>query len=233
MYIYGKNPVMDLYKKNRNIIKKFYFEKKKYDEFAKRIDKGIIFPLNSLKGKKIMQENHQGIIAEIEDPKIMDFDFFLSEIKSKKNKTIIILDRINDPQNLGAIMRSASAFGAAGIVSSIHESVGLTPGVIKASAGTWININYTQVNNLSNAISKLKDQGYWIVSTTMNGENSLSEIRDFNEPLAIIFGNEGKGVKKTLISKSDFKISIPMSKNTESLNVSVTAGIILFSIMKG
>ncbi len=232
MLIYGKNPVMDLYKKSPKVIKKFYVDLNRHKDFLNQVDSKLVFPISDIKGKhKIMQEVHQGIIAEIDDPKQLNILELIEITKKRKNKTIIILDRINDPHNLGAIMRSVSAFNGAGIISSIHESAGLTPGALKSSAGTWMNVNFVQVNNLSNAIKTLKENDYWIASAIMNGKETLEDIKNFDRPLAIIVGNEGSGVKKTLILKSDLTVSIPMKSNTESLNVSVAAGIILF-IMK-
>ncbi|MGL4617005.1 MAG: 23S rRNA (guanosine(2251)-2'-O)-methyltransferase RlmB [Mycoplasmoidaceae bacterium] len=174
--------------------------------------------------------NHQGVIAWIKNENYLteNFSYFLSKVKSSinKRKVIVIIDEISDTGNFGAIIRSCDAFGVDGIIIKNKNQAEINEYVIKASTGAIYNSNILRVTNLGTTIKKLKEDNFWIVSTTLNDSKNLNDTK-FNFDCCLIFGNEKNGISKKLIENSDFKINIPMLGSVQSLNVSVSAGIIL------
>lgn len=237
MLIYGKNPIKDLFEFDKSLIKKIYIEKKRHQSFYNDLEKANINLLEYKDFKYNEEINHkdntQGIIADIKDPKNYSIKELIQVNKDNKRPVLVMLDRIEDPQNFGAIIRNAAAFGATGIIYPSRNSAKLNSTSMKTSAGNWIHTNFAEVTNLSNAIKELKENDYWIVSTSLDANTSLSELKDFDKPLVILLGNEGKGVKKTLQEEADFNIKIDMSSKVESLNVSSAAAIILHSLNDG
>ncbi len=237
MIIYGKNPVKDLFDNDSSKIKKVWIDKKRHQSFYIDLEKsGIeLIDIKELRYKSVElsgQENIQGIIAEIEEPKIYSLKELININKDNSNTKLLILDQIEDPQNFGAIIRNAAAFGVDGIIYPTRSAAKLTPTVMKTSAGTWMNVNLCETGSLNSVIQVLKENFYWIVTTALDANTTIDEIKDLNQPVAIILGNEGKGVRKTLQEKSDYRIKIGMEPNVESLNVSSAAAIILHELYK-
>lgn len=174
---------------------------------------------------------HQGIMAEIKPYEYYDFDSLISLTKKKKERTpiIVVLDGINDPQNLGAILRCCDVFDVTGIVISKHNQVPLNATVAKTSAGAINYVPVTLVNNLNQAISRLKDEGFWVVSTDGKGTIDYSSIK-YDFPVCLIVGSEGFGVSKLLLENSDYIVKIPQFGHVNSLNASVATGILLSKI---
>ncbi|MCE7954027.1 MAG: 23S rRNA (guanosine(2251)-2'-O)-methyltransferase RlmB, partial [Chlorobi bacterium CHB7] len=144
---------------------------------------------------------------------------------------ILILDEIQDPHNVGAILRSAECSGVNGVILTKHNSATITSTVVKVSAGATEHLNICQVNNLSQTIDELKKNGFWIVGSSFENSKNYNEV-DYKIPIALIVGNEEKGIRKLTASKCDFLIKIPMSGKIQSLNVSVATGILLFEILR-
>jgi 23S rRNA (guanosine2251-2'-O)-methyltransferase len=144
---------------------------------------------------------------------------------------ILILDEIQDPHNVGAILRSAECSGVNGVILTKHNSATITTTVIKTSAGATEHLKICQVNNLSQAIDELKEKGFWIVGSSLENAKNYTDV-DYKIPIALIVGNEEKGIRKLTASKCDFLVKIPMIGKIQSLNVSVAAGIILFEILR-
>lgn len=233
MLIYGIQPIKTLFYKKPFLIKEVYINKKRHQSFyfeLKKDSKIKIFEYSKAEKRLFKNNNDQEIVAKIVEPNYFGVKELIERNRGKKNPVILILDQITDPHNYGAILRNVSAFGGNGIILSKYNTVSLTPSAIKASAGNWINVDIAEEVNLKNAIKMLKDNGYWIVSTVMKSNKTLNDLKKFQNPLGIILGNENKGIKQSLIKDSDLLISIPMKNNTESLNVSVTAAIILYSL---
>ncbi len=237
MIIYGKNPVKDLFDRDPSQVKKVWIDSKRHQQFVKLLEsngvqiediKKLQYNSVELTGK----ENIQGIIANIKDPKIFSLSELLNECAKKDNPKILILDQIEDPQNFGAIIRNAAAFDVDGIIYPSRQAVGLNSTVMKTSAGNWMNVNLCETGSLNSVIKNLKDNFYWIVTTSLDANSSMDEIRDMNQPMAIILGNEGKGVRNSLQEKSDFKIKIDMNPEVESLNVASASAILLHSLYK-
>ena len=229
MKIYGKNVAIEKLNSNSKI-KKIYLS----DNFndmkilslikQKNINTEI---LNKKELDKMCNGLHQGIIMEVEDIKTYDLDSTISSI-DKEYPLIVILDHIEDPHNFGAIIRSCEAFGVDAIIIPNDRSVDITSTVVKVSVGTIEKVKIIKVVNLNNTIKKLKEYGYWIVGTDMEGV-AYTQI-DYKTKIAIVIGNEGKGISRLVGENCDYLAKIPMKGTVNSLNASVACGIFLSEI---
>ena len=173
----------------------------------------------------------QNIFAEIEEYKYYDIDDILEYAKSKnENPYIIILDEIEDPYNLGSIIRTAVASGCHGMIIKNRDACKVNNTVIKISSGTAFNIRISLVNNISKAIEYLKSNGLWIVGSDMNGNNMYET--NLKGTTCLVMGNEGKGISKLVREKCDYICSIPMYGNAESLNVSNATSVMIYEIIR-
>ena len=173
----------------------------------------------------------QNIFAEIEEYKYYDIDDILEYAKSKnENPYIIILDEIEDPYNLGSIIRTAVASGCHGMIIKNRDACKVNNTVIKISSGTAFNIRISLVNNISKAIEYLKSNGLWIVGSDMNGNNMYET--NLKGTTCLVMGNEGKGISKLVREKCDYMCSIPMYGNAESLNVSNATSVMIYEIIR-
>ena len=220
MYVYGKNVVCSLLDNNRNIKKAYVYKDFKEREILnsltcpiKYVDKNYL--------DKLVDGMHQGIVVEIDDYSYANLDEII-----KENGFIVILDHLEDPHNFGAIIRTCEAAGVDGIIIPKDRSVDITGTVMKTSAGTLDNMKIVKVTNLNETIRYLKDKGYWVTSTDMEG-TPYNEI-DYKGNIAIVIGSEGSGVSRLVKENSDFIASIHMKGNVNSLNASVAAGIVIF-----
>ena len=172
--------------------------------------------------------NSQGIVA-------VGAPFGYSPLESLEftdNSIFLILDRIQDPQNFGAIIRSAECAGVSGIIIQEKESVDVTESVMSISSGAVFHMKIVKIKNLTYGINYLKEKGVWIVGMKPDALISYTDIDYRNHSFAIVLGNEGEGIRHGIIEKCDFIVSIPMNGRVNSLNVSVTAGIILFKVLE-
>jgi 23S rRNA (guanosine2251-2'-O)-methyltransferase len=176
-------------------------------------------------------QNSQGVIALKQDFKFSTLDEILSIAKKTPLPLLLILDEIQDPHNVGAILRSAECSGVNGIILTKYNSATITSTVIKVSAGATEHIKICQVNNLSQTIDELREKGFWIVGSSLENAKNYTEV-DYKIPIALIVGNEEKGIRKLTASKCDFLVKIPMTGKIQSLNVSVATGILLFEILR-
>ena len=174
---------------------------------------------------------HQGIAVELKPYQTVSLEEIIAKAKKKEKKIIVMLDNISDPHNLGAIIRSADVFEAAGIVLPKHNSVGLSATVAKTSAGAINYVPVAVVNNLNQAIKELKEEGYWIVATDGSAEISYSSLK-YDFPVVVVIGSEGKGVSPLVLKNSDYIVKIPQYGHVNSLNASVAAGILLAEVHK-
>ncbi len=228
MYVFGKNVALEILKKGEKIQKAYI-----YKDFS---DKYIISALQKMKIRinycekfeldKLAKGNHQGIILSVPDYEYAD----ISELINDPNALLVILDHLEDPHNLGAIIRTCEAAGVNGIIIPKDRSVSVNSTVMKVSAGALENIKISCVTNLSNTIKYLKDNGFWIIGTDMQG-TPYDEI-DYHGKIAIVIGNEGSGMSKLVSSSCDFIASIPMRGKINSLNASVATGIIIYEAIK-
>ena len=171
--------------------------------------------------------NHQGVAAKVEEFTYADFDSFIMELQGKSPAgDLVVLDGVQDPHNLGAILRSAEVFQAAGVIIPKDRSAAVTEVAIRASAGAANYMPVYRVVNLARSLNQLKEVGYWIVGTEMKAQDSLFQV-DLRSPCAFVFGGEGEGLRRLIGQTCDLTLSLPVLGKIESLNVSVTCGIVL------
>lgn len=230
MYIYGKNVAREKLNSNERINKVFLAEKFNDQEIINLIKKKKIkynFVSNKILDEKV-DGLHQGIIMEVDDVKTLDISYV--KTIEKKNPILVMLDHLEDPHNFGAIIRTCEALGVDGIIIPNDRSVSVTSTVVKISAGAIYNMPIIRVANLGVALERLKEIGYWIFGTDMIGKN-YTEI-DYNMPVCLVIGNEGKGMSKIIRDNCDYIVKIPMIGNINSLNASVSCGIVLSEIVR-
>lgn len=231
--IYGKNCIKEAVKANVGIKKIFLLDTivSKERNFLQLLeDKQIKYEVvNKSKMDNLFGHSHQGYGAYREDYQV--YDDKIVDIIDGENKRILILDGIMDPHNFGAIIRSVDAFGYDAIVLPNNRSVRITETVAHVSTGAIEHVKIAYVNSLSTFIKRLKDNNYWICGTDASGDTLISQI-DKNRDLAVIIGSEGFGMSKTLVNMSDYLITIPMVGHVNSLNASVSAGIVLYGLGK-
>jgi 23S rRNA (guanosine2251-2'-O)-methyltransferase len=175
---------------------------------------------------------HQGVIAQITPYKYCDIDDMIKYAEEKgEHPFIVILDEIEDPHNFGSIIRTAETCGVHGIIIPKRRNVGLTPAVYKASAGAVEHMKIAKVTNINSTIDILKEKGIWVYGADMKGQSYCYDV-DFKGAVALIIGNEGKGILKLTKNKCDVLVKIPMVGNISSLNASVAGGILMYEILK-
>ena len=231
MYIYGKNVAREKLNTNENIIKAYVSKKFREQDIIDSL-KSKNIRINFVDSKVLDQKVdglHQGIILEVEEAKTYNLDELLSFVKDKTNPLVVMLDHLEDPHNFGAIIRTCEALGIEGIIIPNDRSVGITGTVIKTSAGAISYTTIVRVPNIANTIEKLQYIGFWVVGTDMNGTD-YTKI-DYNMPVCLVIGNEGKGMSKIVKDSCDFIATIPMSGKINSLNASVSCGIVLSHIV--
>ena len=170
---------------------------------------------------------HNGVVADVSDSAYADFDDVLAR---EETKFILILDGITDPQNFGAILRVADGFGVDLVVIPQHDSVGLTPAAVKASAGASEWVSVAQVTNLSRAIERLKEKGFWVYAAAADGDRA--DRIDFTGRVALVMGSEGKGVRRNVLEHSDRTVSIPMFGHVDSFNVASAAAVLCYEVVR-
>lgn len=228
MYVFGKNVVYEILKKGEKIQKAYIYKdfSDKYIISALQKSKICINYCTKMELDKLANGNHQGIILSVPDYEYAD----ISELINDPNALLVILDHLEDPHNLGAIIRTCEAAGVNGIIIPKDRSVSVNSTVMKVSAGALENIKISCVTNLNNTIKYLKDNGFWIVGTDMQG-TPYDEI-PYEGKIAIVIGNEGNGMSKLVKESCDFVASIPMRGKINSLNASVATGIIIYEAIK-
>lgn len=234
----GRNAVIELLKTGRDINKIFVQNGEKHGSINKIIaiakeKKVIIKEIEKSKLDFISKnKNHQGVIAIVSPFNYCDVDEILEEAKNKnEDPFIIILDGIEDPHNLGSIIRTAETAGAHGIIIPKRRAASVNSTVNKVSAGAAAHMKIARVNNITETIKYLKDQGLWICGTDMN-TNTYYYDQDFTIPIGIVIGSEGFGMSRLVKENCDFLVKIPMKGKITSLNASVSAGIVIYEVVK-
>lgn len=236
-FIEGRNPVIEALKSNRTI-EKLYIAKGDIEGSIKIIiskarEKGIIIQEMDKKGLDNMSvtKNHQGVIARVSPFEYSSVEDILEVSKEREEDPfVIILDEIEDPHNLGSIIRTANACGAHGIIIPKRRSASVTQTVLKVSAGAAEGMKIAKVTNLNQTIKELKDNGLWIIGTDMDGEACYSA--NLKGAVGLVVGSEGKGISKLVKQNCDLIVKIPMKGTINSLNASVAGGIIIYEILR-
>lgn len=174
-------------------------------------------------------QHHQGVIAFAASSAAVEIEDLVAEADA--TRMLVLLDGVEDPHNLGAIVRTALAAGAAGIVIPERRSAGLTDTVARVSAGALAHVPVARVKNLARAMEQLKEAGFWLVGLDERAEKSYTDV-DYRGRVAIVMGSEGAGLHELVRKRCDFVVSIPTSGPVGSLNVSVAAGIVLFEAVR-
>ena len=233
----GRNAVLEAFRSGKTVdrlfvldgcqdgpVKTILREAKKQDTMVQYVKKERLDQLSETK-------NHQGVIAYCAACEYAEVSDILENAKKKGEAPfIVLLDGIEDPHNLGAIIRTANQAGAHGVIIPKRRAVGLTSTVAKTSAGA---LNYTpvaKVTNLGHTIDELKEQGVWFVCADMGGETMYN--LNLTGPIGVVIGNEGEGVSRLIREKCDFVASIPMKGDIDSLNASVAAGVLGYEIVR-
>ena len=228
MLVYGRNVAKDLLKKRKTIKRIFLQENFDDKEIIPLIEKNKIDV--QYKSKKeidhLANGVHQGIILDIPDYQYKSLD----EVINNSN-FIVMLDHLEDPHNVGAIIRTCEAAGVDGIILPTDRQVQINSTVMKTSAGTLDNVNIVSVTNVANTIDKLKKAGFWIVGTALDDSVDYREI-DYSGKIVLIIGNEGSGMTNLVTKKCDYIAKIPMYGTTNSLNASVAAGIMIYEVIR-
>lgn len=232
--IYGKNSVKELLVSERSINRVYIqkgFKDQKIIELAK--NKNIVIKwcdrinLDTLTDGK----NHQGIAAMVSPKDYTDLDQILNHVeKQDKDGFLVILDSLEDPHNLGSIIRTANGAGVDGIIIPKHRAVPLTFTVAKVAAGALEHVPVAQVGNLSQTIQLLKDKGYWIFGADMDGQNYFEA--DLKGPICLVIGGEGKGIGQLVKKHCDVIVSIPLKGEITSLNASVAGAILMYEVVR-
>lgn len=235
--IFGKHTVMETLKKNKGINKLFYQKGLADSKISSIIELvknhgGIFQEVPKSKLDELTQgANHQGLVLTVPPFDYQTIEDCLALAESKGQPPfLLILDGIEDPHNLGSILRTADAFGVHGIIIPKRRAVGLTGIVAKTSTGAIEHVPVVRVANISQTIELLQNQGIWVFATDMAGE----DVRQWNSqgPLAIVIGNEGQGVSPLVKQKADGIVTIPMVGHVQSLNASVAAGVLVYEVAR-
>ena len=220
-------------------IKQAWVDQKRQDERVQSLVKGL--QKHNIRAEKADRKkldnlskgsNHQGIILEVEMPAMRSESDLKAVVASGKQMPFwLILDHVQDPQNLGACLRTADAAGVQGVIVTKDQAVGITPTVCKVASGAAETVPVYQVTNLSRTLSWLKEQGIWIAGAAGEAEQIIYEM-DVKMPLALVMGAEEKGMRRLTREQCDFLVKIPMQGSVESLNVSVAAGVLIYEIFR-
>lgn len=233
----GKNPVFEALRAGRELNKIWVAEgtqKKTYDELMKlvRPTKIVVQTVPKKKLDQLTSSNHQGIVASVAAYEYAELeDLFAIAEERQQDPFFIILDELEDPHNLGSILRTADAVGVHGVIIPKHRSVTLTNTVAKASTGAIEYVRVARVTNLAQTVDELKERGVWIAGTDAKKTVDYRQM-DATLPLGIIIGSEGKGMSRLLKEKCDFLYHMPMIGHVTSLNASVATALLMYEVYR-
>ena len=229
MLVYGRNVAKEILK-NPKKVKKVILQENFDDKLINSLIEKSKLKVEIVSKSKIndlCDGAHQGIILDITDYKYSKLD----EILSDNPGFIVILDHIEDPHNLGAIIRTSEAAKVDAIIIPKDRQVSVNSTVMKTSAGALDNMNVCMVSNLVQTIAKLKEAGFWVVGTAMENSVDYRKI-DYSGKIALVIGNEGKGISRLVRESCDFVATIPMYGKINSLNASVASGIMIYEVVR-
>ncbi len=234
--IYGVNPVKESLLADRPM-SKLYLLQNRRDQTLDAVRQLALqreVRILSVSREKLDQiaqtTKHQGMVAFLRAAPAHTLESILANAKAEV-PFLFLLDGVEDPRNLGAIIRTVDAAGGDGVIIPARRATGLNATVAKTSAGALAHLPVVQVGNLSPVIDRLKKEGYWIVGLDVAGEKSYSDY-DFTGPLAIVLGGEGKGIRKKILERCDAILSLPMCGKVQSLNVAVAAGVVAYEVLR-
>lgn len=234
IYIYGRNPIREALQKEADRVEKIFVRNSlRNDNISFILDTASRhrIPVSHVPGAKLHElvggVNDQGVVALMSAIQYQEFGDWIDSIDTAEYPAILLLDEIEDPRNVGAILRSAAAAGIDAVLVPKHRQAPMSATVFKTSAGTAGKIPIVRVGNLNQSIMKLKDAGFWIAGLAMDGEQKLWDL-EVDRALAFIIGNEGSGIRQKTLEHCDYAFSIPMQNDVESLNASVSAALVCY-----
>lgn len=230
MIIYGIHSCKNAIESRKdNVLRVYVLKDKALPEWISVIPPKKIVKIDNIEFKKLVPKDavHQGIAVEVEQ----NYADITDLVSAPKNCIIAILDNVTDPQNLGAIIRTAAAFGVYGIILSERASCKITGTVAKTASGGLDHISIYMVKNLSQAIEKLQEYGFWVVSFCERGQKFIHEV-DLKGKTCLIFGAEGDGIRRLQKEKSDFVVKLPTNPCFPTLNVSSSAAVAFYEAAK-
>jgi len=237
--IYGINPLLEALKSHPEYFKDILIAHGRTGQEIEKIRK--LAGQHDIKYRMVDKEDieslagtahHQGVAAALSEFKYSDVEDVLERWRSSKEKAfILILDCIQDPQNLGSLIRTANTAGVHGVIIPKDRAAEVTSTVVKASAGAIEHILISRVTNIADTITKLKNTGVWVIGIEADSKENIYSF-DMDTDLAIVIGSEGKGIRRLVKEKCDICLSIPMKGNISSLNASVAGGIALFEVVR-
>jgi 23S rRNA (guanosine2251-2'-O)-methyltransferase len=230
--VYGKNPFLEALRLMPEGVIQVFLEEKLHDEDIWRAIKAANLIPKELSRKTadylVGDAVHQGVVVEFDASHLLYRLDALPFVQSPTPDTcLVVLGELTDPQNVGAIIRSAVAFGASAVLIPEHNQAGISGAVIKASAGTAFHIPLVEIGNVNQTLRTLKERGFWTYGLAMDGTSALAEEK-FTEPTVFVIGSEGEGLREKTREHCDILLSIPMSDRAESLNASVAAAVCLY-----
>lgn len=233
--IYGVHPVAETIRaRKRRVEELFWTGGSSSEKQLTELIRDVRFPVTRVSAQDIRtvagSEHHQGIAARVGPFPYVDVEDILS---NRENQTgpVVVLDEIQDPGNLGNILRSVECLGAAAVILPKDRSVAVTPAVEKAAAGASAYASVARATNLARVLDQLKDSGFWVYAADARSRSSCYET-DFTGPIAFVLGSEGKGIRRLVREKCDKGIAIPMTGRIDSLNVAQTATILLAEALR-
>jgi len=229
-YIYGRHAVRTLLESDPQRVHRVYVSVTAESEFKPLAQRHHI-PVEPLAGHQFDKELegaiHQGVIARVAIEGLMrDYHQFIGSLESSPSSSLVLLNEITDPHNVGAIVRSAAAFGVSGVLLPVHNQAPITGAVAKASAGTVFLVPIVAISNENQTILDLKKRGFWIYGLAGDGANALPDEK-FDAPAVFVVGSEGEGMRAKTREHCDILLRIPMHPAVESLNASVSAAVVL------
>ncbi|MFD1988797.1 23S rRNA (guanosine(2251)-2'-O)-methyltransferase RlmB [Paenibacillus nicotianae] len=238
-YIAGKHSVTEALRAGRSINKIWIAEgsQKNLTQpiLTEAKKKGIVVQLVDKRklDTLVPDVQHQGVIAQAAPYEYAEVEDLLQAAKDKNEAPfLILLDEIEDPHNLGSILRTADCTGVHGVIVPKRRSASITATVSKTSAGAVEYVPVARVTNLGQTIDRLKEQGVWVVGTDVDTKSSLYDTDVFTGPVAVVIGNEGKGMGRLIREKCDVLIKLPMQGQINSLNASVAAGVVMYEVLR-
>jgi len=233
IYIYGKHALMEALQHAPQTVRKVFLSPEVNDAELRTALRNANLTSSVLKTREIGQmvgrdTAHQGVIAVTDPGSLMlDLKEFIANLRPTEHTMLVLLDELTDPHNVGAIIRSAAAFGAAGVLIPVHNQAPITGTVVKTSAGMAFRIPLISIGNVNQAVDALKKIGFVTYGLVMNGSQNIAEEK-FPAPALFIVGNEGEGIRQKTMERCDVSLRIPMNARAESLNASVSAAVVLY-----
>lgn len=237
--IYGVNPVLESLRADGKSLNKIYLlpnrsgkEIEEIRTLARQRHATVLTAERDALDRMARTAKHQGVVAFLSSQRYRDLDELLALSRKRKEPSFFfILDEIEDPRNLGAIIRTADAVGAHGVIIPERRAAGLTGVVSKASAGALAHFPVARVVNISSTIERLKKEHIWVVGVEAGSPTPYHQY-DFKDPVAIVVGGEGKGIHQKVLERCDQVVSLPMRGHVASLNVSVAVGVVAYEVLK-